>query len=236
MKKIFRVFVSFLLCAASFSCSGFLAEQDTTDYTMSRMSGSRSALESNILGCHRQFAASGFKTGAFCEWLAPASGLAIWGGTSNLSNPQERWTCCHKFTRFSRHPQSYDSFSSFYSAIYRCNSLLESLEDSSVDKAYKREIAGEAYFLRAMAYFYLVRLYGDVTLTLKAPRTVDAAYGPRENDNQRPEPGRLPDEKLRQDGRGGRRKLFRTRLQLFRNRLQVAGLSHHRFPPFASGG
>lgn len=181
MKKIFRVFVSFLLCAASFSCSGFLAEQDTTDYTMSRMSGSRSALESNILGCHRQFAASGFKTGAFCEWLAPASGLAIWGGTSNLSNPQERWTCCHKFTRFSRHPQSYDSFSSFYSAIYRCNSLLESLEDSSVDEAYKSEIAGEAYFLRAMAYFYLVRLYGDVTLTLKAPRTVDAAYGPREN-------------------------------------------------------
>lgn len=176
--------ISAILLAAAFtasSCSRFLDEKITTSYDgdIVENADSEEALEANIAGCYKQFAASGFKTGTFNEWLAPGSGLLIYGSTSALTNPLERWTCALKFTRFSRHPEAYESFTSFYRAIYRCNSLLKVLETSPVDESYKNEIAGEAYFIRAASYFWLVRLYGDVSLNLTVPESGDELYSVR---------------------------------------------------------
>ena len=55
------------------------------------------------------------------------------------------------------------------------------MKESPVDASYKSEIEGEVYFLRAMSYFYLVRIYGDVTLKTEAPMTAEEVYGTREN-------------------------------------------------------
>ncbi len=180
MKKL-MICIFVVFGALQVSCAGFLDEKVTTSYDGSVMVSSPEALEANVLGIHRQLSASGFKTGTFCEWLAPASGLAHWSNTNALTNPLERWACCLKFTRFSQHPEAYDSFTSFYRSIYLCNSLLEAMQSSPVDDAYKTEIEGEVYFLRAMAYFYLVRLYGDVTLHTQAPTSFKEVDGPREN-------------------------------------------------------
>lgn len=165
------------------SCAGFLEEKATTslDGEVIENSDSKVALEANILGCHRQLAGSGFSSGAFNEWLSPGSGLHIYGNTGALTNPLERWACALKFTRFSKHPEGYESFCSFYKTIYRCNSLISILPKSGVEQSYKTEIEGEAKFIRAMAYFYLVRLYGDVSLILETPTTTANAYKPREN-------------------------------------------------------
>ena len=178
MKSIIK-YTSVFLGIFLVSCVDFLEEKITTSYDGSVMVSSPEALEANVLGIHRQLASSGFKSGTFCEWLAPASGLAHWSNTSALTNPLERWACCLKFTRFSQHSEAYDSFTSFYRSIYLCNSLLAAMQSSPVDDAYKKEIEGEVYFLRAMAYFYLVRLYGDVTLHTEAPTSLSEVYGPR---------------------------------------------------------
>ena len=158
-----------------------MSEKVTTSYDDRAMISSESALESAMLGIHRQMASSGFKGGAFAEWLAPASGLAHWSSFANLTNPPERWTCCLKFTRFSKHPEAYDSFKNFYRTIYLCNHFLDIIGNSPVDKEYVDEIIGETHFIRAMAHFYLVRLYGDVSLHTEAPRTSAEVYTHREN-------------------------------------------------------
>jgi len=181
MKKIFRIFAAALLGTSMMACSNFLDEKVTTSYDGDVMVSTESALEAAILGCHYYFADAGFKEGTFCEWLSPASGLSHWTNGSALTDPSEKWSCQLKFTRFSKQEASYNSFRSFYRAIYRCNSLIEALGSSPVDESYKKEIEGEAYFLRAMSYFYLVRCYGDVTLFTDAPKTKDEAYGPRDN-------------------------------------------------------
>ena len=63
-----------------------------------------------------------------------------------------------------------------------CNHLLEAMEMSPVNENYKKEIEGEVLFVRAMSYFYLVRLYGDVTLYLDAPKnSAQIEYKTREN-------------------------------------------------------
>lgn len=69
-----------------------------------------------------------------------------------------------------------DYYSSFYNIIYRANVVLDNLdviEDAGVSAAYE----GEAKFVRAYAYFNLVRLYGDIPL-------IDRVISPLETDVQ----------------------------------------------------
>lgn len=55
-------------------------------------------------------------------------------------------------------------YNSFYFCIHRCNVLLEHIDDVSMDEGSKARIKGEAMFLRALSHFYLVRLWGPVTI------------------------------------------------------------------------
>lgn len=60
-----------------------------------------------------------------------------------------------------------------YSVIAQANLALDKVPGiTPMDDAQKKRILGEAQFLRAWAYFYLVRIYGDVPLILTS---VDAA-------------------------------------------------------------
>lgn len=52
-----------------------------------------------------------------------------------------------------------------YLVIYRANAAIEGLESSSsLQKSFKNKLLGEAKFIRAFCYFYLVNLFGDVPL------------------------------------------------------------------------
>jgi hypothetical protein len=54
-----------------------------------------------------------------------------------------------------------------YGYIYQCNDLIDGLGSSkSLTPSLKNQLLGEAYFLRAFGYFYLVNLYGNVPLVL----------------------------------------------------------------------
>jgi len=72
-----------------------------------------------------------------------------------------------------------NSWRNYYKIIDRANNVLTRIEnaDGSVVKNKARYI-GEAKFLRALAYFNLVRIFGPVPLTT-APVTVEASYKTR---------------------------------------------------------
>jgi hypothetical protein len=53
-----------------------------------------------------------------------------------------------------------DYYRSYYNVVFRANLVLDNLSNASVAKAVAYE--GEAKFLRAYAYFNLVRLFGDI--------------------------------------------------------------------------
>ncbi|NQV01992.1 MAG: RagB/SusD family nutrient uptake outer membrane protein [Bacteroidia bacterium] len=54
-----------------------------------------------------------------------------------------------------------------YLGISRANIVLDKVPGIDMDSTLKQRILGEAYFLRALFYFNLVRLFGDVPLVLK---------------------------------------------------------------------
>lgn len=69
-----------------------------------------------------------------------------------------------------------DYYRSMYSIIFRANTVLENLGVASGERAAQFE--GEARFVRAYAYFNLVRLFGDVPLVDRviAPLDTDAQF------------------------------------------------------------
>ena len=183
MKNIIRISTALAFAVMMMGCSWFLDEKLGTSYDRSSMISTPEALESAVLGIHHQMASSGFKDNPFCEFLATGSGMAIWGNTGAIDNPQQRWSSLLKFTRFANHPEAYSSFRNFYRTIYLCNHFLDIVKESPVEAEYVDKIVGEVYFLRAMAYFYLVRIWGDVSLHLEAPEGISSEelYKPREN-------------------------------------------------------
>jgi hypothetical protein len=56
---------------------------------------------------------------------------------------------------------------SCYQGIYRANQVINNVPGISMDATLRDRIVGEAKFLRAYYYFYLVRMFGDVPLILK---------------------------------------------------------------------
>ena len=64
-------------------------------------------------------------------------------------------------------PSNLDIWSSAYNMIYMTNSVLEGLAESEkITADLKTQLEGEAKFIRAFTYFYLVNLYGEVPLVL----------------------------------------------------------------------
>lgn len=56
-----------------------------------------------------------------------------------------------------------DFWSTYFIIIYRCNAVLEGVEQSgSLAQGVKNQLKGEALFARAFFHFYLVNLFGDV--------------------------------------------------------------------------
>lgn len=76
-------------------------------------------------------------------------------------------------------PYTSNPWNGFYTVITRANIVLEKVPNTAMDETEKGYIIGEAHFLRALAYFYLARLYGEVPLV-------------RNEEEQLSNPGRSP--------------------------------------------
>ncbi len=69
-----------------------------------------------------------------------------------------------------------DFWTSFYHTIYIANTAIEELgKSTTLTLGIKTQLEGEAKFMRAFCYFYLVNLYGDVPLALSTDYAVNSA-------------------------------------------------------------
>lgn len=69
-------------------------------------------------------------------------------------------------------------WASIYQRIYASNSVLEGLSNTnSISASVKSELQGEALFLRAFNYFYLINLFGPVPLHLSTNLQLNARAG-----------------------------------------------------------
>jgi hypothetical protein len=71
-------------------------------------------------------------------------------------------------------------WTTFYTGINRANSAREKLNDNpALSDAYKRQTDGEMTFIRAFAYYYMVRLFGGVPIRTEATEAESDRFLPR---------------------------------------------------------
>jgi starch-binding outer membrane protein, SusD/RagB family len=82
----------------------------------------------------------------------------------------------HRYLVNPNNIQSEDYYQSMYEVIFRVNNVIKYVD--SADATNQKKYLAEVKFLRAYAYFNLVRLYGDVPLVTKVigPTEVEAAF------------------------------------------------------------
>ncbi|MBS0028565.1 RagB/SusD family nutrient uptake outer membrane protein [Chitinophaga sp. 22321] len=95
------------------------------------------------------------------------------GMSANEMTWTQNNTSAPYFQQFSDHALTPDNsyigtfWSDGYGYIYRTNAIIEGLSKASgVTDSVKTQLGGEARFMRAFCYFYLVNLFGDVPLVL----------------------------------------------------------------------
>ncbi|GAB3020228.1 RagB/SusD family nutrient uptake outer membrane protein [Niabella terrae] len=66
-----------------------------------------------------------------------------------------------------------------YLTISNANGLIQTLDEIELNEDFEKRAYGEAYFMRAFCYYYLVRLYGGVPLRTEATTINSDYYLPR---------------------------------------------------------
>lgn len=164
MKKI--VYYSVILSAAAcinVSCSDFL-EEDTRGKVFDTVLTSQNGLESALTGAYRGWAncwTYGFNNGWATEMTLGGDDLTCPPGTGNTQEYD-------RYDVKNTNSSSPTVFWGCYKAIQGANNILENYEKCTGDAATIKIIAGEAYFIRAFSYYWLVRCHGEVPLMLTA--------------------------------------------------------------------
>jgi hypothetical protein len=88
----------------------------------------------------------------------------------------------HQFDRYSiqaNNNYTTNIWRACYQLISRANLSIERIPGINMDETLKNRLLGEAMFLRALSYFNLVRMFGDVPLVLHTELDIDAYLVPR---------------------------------------------------------
>lgn len=144
-------------------CSGFL-EEDTRGKVFDNVLTTQSGLEAALTGAYRGWAncwTYGFNNGWATEMTLGGDDLTCPPGTGNTQ----------EFDRYdvkNTNSSSPTVFWGCYKAIQGANNIIDNYEACSGTANVIQQIAGEAYFIRAYSYYWLVRCHGDIPLILKA--------------------------------------------------------------------
>lgn len=82
----------------------------------------------------------------------------------DFSKSGARYGDIESFNESTNNPVIEQAWRDSYKGIQRCNIILNRINDVEMDEQMRNVRKGEVYFLRALTYFNLVRLWGDVPL------------------------------------------------------------------------
>ncbi len=150
------------------SCTDFLNEEPPTTICGESLLDNEAAAEAAISGAYANLN-SVFMGNPLGTYLGNASKTRVWTGNRRTDQYEQ----CHYMTFYSTTNDNKNLYSALFVGVNACNNILWYLPSSPINDGYKDEIAGEARFLRAVFYFTLARLYGDVPV-VKEPVTEES--------------------------------------------------------------
>jgi starch-binding outer membrane protein, SusD/RagB family len=179
LRSLFLIaFLALLLLCTGAGCKKFVAvSPPQTSISQASVYASDASAVAVLTGIYAKISNAGPSGAGNLSAISLYSGLSadeltLWNGSSNLT------ALAYYKNALSDVPGGYGSefWSGIYPFIFSCNAAIEGLgSSSSLTPAVKRQLLGEAKFMRALFYFYLVNLYGQLALPLTSDYKTNAA-------------------------------------------------------------
>ncbi|MEI8052711.1 MAG: RagB/SusD family nutrient uptake outer membrane protein [Bacteroidota bacterium] len=171
MKK-YSIYLLLLLATVLNSCSKFLDDKPKTSLTTGNAYNTASDIENALTGAYNIFYGSDYYIWENVMLSDVRSDNAYPGG-----NNEETFLDYDRFNLPATNDHNYANWNSLYKGIARCNILLTKINDvtdPALTAERRKQIIGEASFLRAFHYYQLVKTWGGVPIELLS-NTADPA-------------------------------------------------------------
>lgn len=146
------------------SCKKFLDDQPKTSITTGNAYNTATDIDNALTGAYNIFYGSDFYQWEYVMLSDVRSDNAYPGGYN-----EETFFDYDRFILPSSNDHNFTNWNALYRGIARCNILLTKIPDvtdAALTAERRKQIIGEASFLRAFHYYQLVKMYGGVPLEL----------------------------------------------------------------------
>ena len=161
MKKLYMFFIAASLIGAT-GCKKFLTEETRGALLGADALKSQAGLEAALTGSYAGWENT-FNTG-FIHATAIA---ATMGGDDVTTHKASNKADLREFDQFNvpaTNQRTQALYLGCYKAIQGANNVIANYKTTVGDAAIINAIAGEAYFMRAVSYYWLFRLYGTIPM------------------------------------------------------------------------
>jgi len=160
-----------LFCLTLFaSCEKALIEEPSTFYSEETVFSTEEGIESVVNGMYAQLSAPNYYGSSWHLFLTPVSG--------KFFSTQTAMQDATSLNTNSNNPRLGDLWGQGYKTINTANTIIANLEGRATEFTNGETALGNAYFMRGMIYFDLIRLFGDVPLRI-TPTGLDDIHAPR---------------------------------------------------------
>ncbi len=174
--KLIKIFGACLLIAVFTSCEDLLDDEPVSTITTDNFYKTQDDALAAIFACYEYLGGGSFNEtygGAyFTNYWIMASDASDEGQHSGIDVSLMRIS---NFTEDSHPFPIYQVWRDFYRTIGVCNVAVDKIPTIEMDTILRTQLVAEARFIRGLCYFELVRMFGDVPLTLHLPATIDEA-------------------------------------------------------------
>lgn len=156
------------------SCHKFLDVQPTSAVSDDQTITDKASAENAVRGSYRSLSATGYY-GATFQFDALLSGNAL---TYTQSGASQLQFIYHTLTADNNDLKTV--WAAIYKVVNQANFIIAKvpdIKDATLTQAYRNQLLGEGYFIRALAYFDLARTFGGVQLFLEPTYKVSDKLG-----------------------------------------------------------
>lgn len=161
IKEYIITATTIVCCFISSSCSDFLDIEPDSSQSVTNSYKTESDIKQGVEGAYTALMGNAQYGGDFIYLMEIRSDNSF---TESITNKGGAYGDIDLFRETSYNSLLEECWEGCYDGIKRCNVVLDKIESVEMDESIKNKYKGEMLFVRALTYFNLVRLWGDVPL------------------------------------------------------------------------
>jgi len=182
MKSVAKYFARVLtvvsfLALLNAGCKDFLTETNKSEPSQKEFFQNAEQAQSAVDGIYETLRTFTLSTG-YGEAIWVSLDLLVGHASTNGQSDRNREYINHDAG--TENPIFMEVWESFYNGIANANVSIANIPDVDMDESKKKELLGEARFLRAFYYYHLVRLYGEIPLVTEPVDASSEEFYPEE--------------------------------------------------------